>query len=810
MSFLSKALRRAEVFLEQVDESVAQASRRAVVEGATGDVEDEAWVPMSDDPLAAGVMGAGTADGDADTVDAVSRPPVQRRRGIANIRRAPVRRGPGAADGASSFDEGAREELASAAGTHGSVGSARSPPGSIVSTHVPESLAATDEPAEEKGQGGEEAEEWGDFDIPDSELDGTENARQSLANSGAVAVAGGHDDAVSTPGKDEANSGRCCDSISKVSGDGMPVRGTGTGGVVALGDRVGDDMPASTLSNTANDVDVKKLPGRIGSNPKTRSSRDALDEADITAFAAEVPESGRSDEAIVPKGAVEAETAPYSSSVDDGAQNELDDSMRALLDENDELRKELELAEEDFDNMLKERSKLLQNLKSLKEVIAEQEETLQEKSTEVRRLGEAMVDARDEKNTLHRQLKESVANGKGALDLMQKNLSSQLTKMKADLVRSQAEEQRLQAENASIKDALAKGREVDMLTADGARDQASKAQRAYEAEVVAHRETREALSVRQEALDSEAALAAEAIAAAQRKADDAQAAAVSAREAQRAAESRLARLTSARDAALALVEDLTKELSPYKSSGDGQPPGHEELQSMQQTVVELEHALEAKNVELTRLEGDVENMRSLLDQRNEAARLRSPGGGSGATGEYANGHEVEQKLRHMADSALRKQAQVEVLRSENKALQHQLDTERKRTREAQAMAAVATSSRHNLRGSFRGIVDGGDEERGERGYGVREGPVARFRAPRNWPLGVTRFLASLDKLTAQALGFLRKEPLVRMAILVYVVAMHVVLYGLLHYHAERTMTDPEGTLHAHPHAPLVLQHEGKH
>lgn len=845
MSFLSKALRRAEVFLEQVDESVAQASRRAVVEGATGAVDDDQWTPMSDDPLTAGLQPEQPApDSDADAADAAGRAPPQRRRGIANIRRADRRAGaapPPDAPGVPSpqADDGAAGEQASAAGTHGSVGSARSPPGSIVSTHVAESVAATDEPVEGKAGGGEDADAdadaWGEFDIPDAEVEdgpavvaGAAGAAGGAAGAAVAAVA----TASAVP---EGRTEKALESAPSASAeprgepDLLPVTAGGAsqnaqGAADAAALATSDDGPgpdarvhapsslvappgveaaaadeeivrASRSDAVPDSDDSPKLDSELAATRQAPSEASATRELDSAGGGAC---SVASLDARTPLQS-DAESRPSESGFPDGAAH--DDSVRALISENDELRKELELAEEDFDNLLKERSKLVQNLKSLKEVIAEQEETLEDKSTEVRRLGEAMVELRDEKSALQKKLKEINAKAKDDMDLIQKKLNSQLATLQSEFDKTKYEEERLRAENAEIRDALSKGREVDMMTADGARDEASKAQRAYEAEVIAHRQTREALETRQEALDSEAAIAAEAIGAAQRKADEALAGLASARESQRAAESRLTRITTARDAALARVEDLTKELAPYKSSGDGQPPGHEELQSMQETVVELEHALEAKNVELTRLEGDVENMRSIVSRRNSSPTAKSPGGVVGAGGEFANGHEVEQKLRHMADSALRKQAQVEVLRLENKALQYQLDTERKRTREAQAMAAVATSSRHNLRGGFRGLVE--DEERGERGFGVREGPIARFRAPRSWPMGVARFLSSLDKLTARALGFLRKEPIVRIALLVYVVAVHVVLYSLLHYHVERAMSDPAGTVKAHPQEKLV-------
>ncbi len=150
--------------------------------------------------------------------------------------------------------------------------------------------------------------------------------------------------------------------------------------------------------------------------------------------------------------------------------------------------------------------------------------------------------------------------------------------------------------------------------------------------------------------------------------------------------------------------------------------------------------------------------------------------------EVTHSVEVEQKLRHMADASLRKQAQLEVLRSENRALQHQLDTERKRTREAQAMAAVASSSRQSIRGGFRGILETGEEERGPRAYGIRDGPLSRFRAPRNWPRQLVRVITAVDRFSAQALGFLRKEPLLRIVLLAYLVLVHIFVWSLLHYH----------------------------
>lgn len=841
MSFLSKALRKAEVFLEQVDESVAQAGRRAVVEGATADFdgdEDSGWVPTADDPLAAGVV---EPDAFAEVEpDAGVRGSAQRRRGVGNIRSSRIRPRGGETEsgmGAVRANDAVADD-----------GVVAPPPNAdaVQSSFRDQALETGPDWGDLGGGMDGDVDGWRELDVPD--VDGgagpVDPAMQQANGVRERGVVGGSPAAL-TPDEPMRNS-----AVASVPSAGERV---GMASVQRGGD--GEFFARERKSSSAVEKDLSEdyvssaieVKQRDGTPPVLQADTSNFGEslvaggaetasASVTGTSAtqslspptepktsssplsaalphsRVPEretsrqvqaGGRLEPRVVPPSVVEPASPVRHAANETSADGELG----AAIEENEELRSELELAEEDFDNLLKERAKHIQNLKRLKAVIADQEETVEEKSAEARRLGGELANLRDEKTKLQKALRGAHAKGKDALDLLRKNLSSQIEKLEADCKATKGEEARLRTENASIKEALTQGREEDMLTADGAREQASKAQAAYEAEVAAHRETRESLKSHQEILDAEAASTAEAIAAAQRKADDALAAASAAKEAQRSAESRLTRLATARDAALARVEDLTKELAPYLDAEGANLAGHGELESLQQTVVELENALEAKNVELTRLEGDVENMRSVINRRCDSAGPRSPGGAVvGAGGEFSNGREVEQKLRHMADSALRKQAQIEVLRSENKALQHQLDTERKRTREAQAMAAVATSSRHNLRGGFRGMDDA--ERGGDRAYGARDGPLARFRAPRSWPAVLVRGLAEFDRFAARSLAFLRREPLLRMAIVVYIVCVHFLLYGLLHYHTEQAINDPAATsihAHAHPREPLVKQ-----
>jgi hypothetical protein len=838
MSFLSKALRRAEVFLEQVDESVTQASRRMVVEGATGDVDttSDAWLPLTDDLVAAGVLNIDAKQNSDMEEGGMSRRnsgTFSKRRGVANIRRARL------------------SQHTSRAASECSLSDARIPGEYVInddadedpsgngetSTTKPRSEVhcAGDDTATDDADGWEEFEFPGDGDIfkerpaTDSATDVSLQLREGL--SARDEVSDGWPSEPTTPAAPPVVDRCAAPSASPGTATALPFPASATAasseavdGASVLNKPSADTLPISSEPAPASKSSSGSLI-HVPSLPITNKKKTAVPDLSASANSASganpnlaprrfaVPAAARREASSTTGTRPNASanmSLPLDQAKGDDSGPYVDDEYHteALLAENKELRLELELAEEDFDGLLKEREKHLKNLKRLKDVVADMDESLAEKSKNARRLEADLVAATDEANKLEWQLKSSKVQGNEALDALRKRLDAEVARQQVENAQVHAENDHLGRENANLKDALTHGREVDMATADGARQQASNAQNAYEQEASAHQETRDMLKTRQEVLETESALAAEAIASAERKATEAAATASNAKAAQRAAEGMLDGLKTARDAALARVEDLNATLAQYKSTEDGLPPGRKELASLQQTVSELENALEAKNVELNRLEGEVCNMRDALKARNDAmASSRSPGSSVVGSGrEYSSSHEVEQKLRHMADSALRKQAQIEVLRSENKALTHQLDTERKRTREAQAMAAAATSSRHTLRGGFRGFLD--DEERGERGFGMRgEGPIARFRAPRNWPVAFSRFVMSLDKLSAQALGFLRKEPLLRVAILVYICAMHVLVYCMLHH--VQTLADSESVISAHrpqPHVPILNAH----
>lgn len=456
--------------------------------------------------------------------------------------------------------------------------------------------------------------------------------------------------------------------------------------------------------------------------------------------------------------------------------NQVDPFVQALQAENDDLRKELENIESEFDQSRRERSKLVKNLKRMKEIVSELDESLRDKSAEVRHLNDQLLKANTEAQELNAKRLQKESDQNDELNRVRKELHATIDRLQSDIGEITQQSVSLRQENEQLKEALLKGHEVELATADGARQEASQAHRAYEAESHAHRQTRQQAKEREEALEEEAAIAARALAAAQRKAEECIVGMNEAKAAQRATDSKLVTVSQARDAAFARIDDLTEILQLYQRNEGQEAPGQREAKAMHQTILELENALEAKNVELNRLEGELETIRVKL--RKDGHSPRTPNANRNDIG---NLHEVELKMRHMADAALRKQAQLEVLRSENRAFQHQLLTERKRTREAQAMAAAASSSCQSIRGGFRGFFESGDENNG-RAYGVRDGPLARFRTPRNWPTFLTKLVVGTDRFCAQALAFLRKEPLLRITVLIYIIAIHLLLYSLLHWH----------------------------
>lgn len=659
--FLSKALRRAEVFLEQVDESVAQASRRLVVEGATGAVNENETELLSDEDKA-------------------------------------------------SFSR---------------------------SSSIPTAESRTR------------------FTAPEAEdRPNLEYRNDTILEQGTL--------------KREA------DAISQSDATANSEQFDQDQQIPGLGERFVSVPPDVDLINES------KFPPEQVDSVDNKTTIEARTDANITeaSTSALLSPSLSSKTSIAEN--VSGDAINNSSPIRTGPTDD-DEFIIALKAENAELRNELESIELEFEKSRRERSKLVKNMKRMKEVISEMDETLRDKSVEVRQLEERLMQSKEQLETWQATHAKDELRSKEALEVLRKDMSSEISQLKTHLSSNSRENEFLHKENERLKEALLQGNEVDLAAANGARQEASQAHLAYEAEAKAHQETRRSAREREEALQEEAVLAARALAAAQRKAEESLQNASDSKSTTRSLEAKLTSVTEARDAAFARISDLEESLRLFERNDGEEAPGQREAKAMQQTVSELENALEAKNLELNRLECEIEALRSSARTRRDATSPRASGSaGAGLT----NSHELEMKLRHMADASLRKQGQLEGLRAENRALQHQLTAERKRTREAQAMAAAASSSRQSIRGGFRSTLESGAGDHGDRIFGVRDGPLARFRTPRNCPKPLAKVIGVLDQMSAQVLAFLRKEPLLRLFVLVYAVAIHLFVYSLLHWHVE--------------------------
>lgn len=769
--FISKALRRAEVFLEQVDESVAQASRRLVVEGATGAVHDD------DEDL------------DLDEDEQLTSTPFSRASSIPTA------------------ESRAQKQQ------H------RSSSSSVPFALAEEDLLENNEDI---------ADAWGDdIDIEVDSLMSPAAVEDPLAEN----KDSGHDDDQSMMNNDSVDAGtglhhpdvnvvndKRNESSSAVSSTTQQIT-TDTSQGEALENKIGQvakqtvhdqyqqsvadqgmkhlqppqvsqvDIQQTILQQKNMTSEIQNERVSIDSKPrlptthpsKSNPQLSSTPTAPIITSSSSTTTVTNSTVTILPVKQQRRFTATPAPNVPLPAADA--EFTHALQEENSDLRTELETVDKELEDSRRDRTKLVKNLKRMKEIVSEMDETLRDKSAEARQLNDEMIQLKEQLSTLQKTKKETETKGQDELQSMHAQLSTEIKSLESRLSETTMQVDSFQLENNRLKEALLQGHEVELATADGARQEASQAHKAYELEAKAHQQTRKQAQEREENLQGEAALAAVTLASAQRKAEECTILVSESKSAQRAAESKLSNVTQARDAAFARIEDLDQALRLFERNEGNEAPGQIDAKAMQETVSELENALEAKNVELNRLEGELEAIRA-KSRRDHTSSPRAPG--TPANNGTEGSHEVELKLRHMADAALRKQAQLEVLRSENRAVQHQLTTERKRTREAQAMAAAASSSRQSIRGGFRGILDGGEDGRGadidDRMYGLRDGPLARFRTPRNWPKPIAQVITGMDRFSAQALAFLRKEPLLRIVLIIYVVTLHLFVYSLLHWH----------------------------
>lgn len=395
--FISKALRRAEVFLEQVDESVAQASRRLVVEGATSSVEGADDLHSSDEDVATRRRASAIPRAEERAVPRLAEPLAEP--GFGEEHQSEFR--------ADSLPE---DEAEDAWG---------------VDVEIDESAVA----------GAEETGDSVDAVYPDSENDEIDEAVFDAAESPQNV----------TPAKERGQ-------ISVVE--------------APKPESIPEERPA------ARDAESPQMPVM-------------LDPVEAIAAAPMPPPAPATPvRRFAPSSAKKSTSGSQPSPATDN------EYVRALKAESTELRKELELVESDFEKSRRERSKLVKNLKRMKEIVSEMDESLREKSTEARTIEAELVAAKDEIASLRAKTRESDARGRDGMDLLRKELHAEIAKLHQELGSATEDADSLREENERLKEALLHGHEVDLATADGARQEASQAHRAYEVETQAHRETR--------------------------------------------------------------------------------------------------------------------------------------------------------------------------------------------------------------------------------------------------------------------------------------------------------------------------------
>ncbi|GJQ15901.1 hypothetical protein GpartN1_g7692.t1 [Galdieria partita] len=121
---------------------------------------------------------------------------------------------------------------------------------------------------------------------------------------------------------------------------------------------------------------------------------------------------------------------------------------------------------------------------------------------------------------------------------------------------------------------------------------------------------------------------------------------------------------------------------------------------------------------------------------------------------------LEDKLKQMTDSLLEKQNQIESLRSTARVLSSQLDTERRRASQLEAMT-VDSMQRNNTSGYSTGD------------WNLSESSNYRPLRIRRAPRIVQKLLKVLDRFLALCLLILRREPLIRFSLFVYIFLMNI-------------------------------------
>uniref|UniRef100_A0A7S1TK91 Uncharacterized protein n=1 Tax=Compsopogon caeruleus TaxID=31354 RepID=A0A7S1TK91_9RHOD len=317
---------------------------------------------------------------------------------------------------------------------------------------------------------------------------------------------------------------------------------------------------------------------------------------------------------------------------------------------------------------------------------------------------------------------------------------------------------------------LEERRVLDSETAGEARREAAQAALHLEIEVRKHNETRYRIKEREEALEASAAEAAGSLAKLERRAEEERKRQSDAVDSLRSVERELQSIGLRRSAAWATVSNLEETLLRYEDCDDRESKTRL-IEKQKEKIFSAKSAIEKRDLEISRLEGEAASLREVFRRASSSTNNKKR-----EEGRLSSLENVQQQLKQMQKANEDKECQIEAVRGERKGLLHQLEAERKKSREAHAMVAGI------------GQGSGGIEDFMERGDSCRRDSFARFRPSRAWPELCRRVAVELDRVSVRLLILLRKDMMVRALIVSYLLFMHILMYALVHHIASRPDT----------------------
>mmetsp|Transcript_4640 Transcript_4640/g.14019 ORF Transcript_4640/g.14019 Transcript_4640/m.14019 type:complete len:818 (-) Transcript_4640:121-2574(-) len=359
-----------------------------------------------------------------------------------------------------------------------------------------------------------------------------------------------------------------------------------------------------------------------------------------------------------------------------------------------------------------------------------------------------------ELDQMHARLTATESEAAKAREMSEAEKNFALNSLRNAVNEANIEKDVLEAENARLRDIINREVQAGIESSNSARHEVTSIHQELEREMNAHRETQRIARAREEALEAAALSHAEALAQTERK------------------------IEAERNSASKMVAEYKELKNRAFTAENALKQAQEQVDKMQKVtlrVTGLEEKIVASDERLAAEEAKSAQLAAACASRDEnIGVLEKKLQEATKRGNEVEIAEMQAQVKSLADATLHKQSQVEFLRGENKALQLQLDLEKKRTKEAEAIAQnFASQSR---RGRERDIEGGG--------HGPRKFTMAKGRPSSLQRLGVA--LEHFDRFSLGVLSNVRREPILRMLFIAYIFFMHILAYYILHHASYQT------------------------